>query len=203
MLQRCLDYVRVEVGIKFVRSTCRASLLSGSRRKVQNFARARFPRYVQYRGASQAYVIEFKIDPLLDILVAVRVRAHTLARHSARDDVRMRRNGTTSNPSRAPTGGHGRAAQWRAHEGDGKPSLRRVHPQRNGFILKAWKSAISHVNPVHPVTDEHSAAAMIVLVECEDYDEGTKTTMYCCGRLGVRRPQGYLVCSIVAKLVPI
>ena len=47
--------------------------------------------------------------------------------------------------------------------------------QRNGFILKAWKSATSHVNPVHPVTDEHSAAAMIVLVECEGYDEGTKT----------------------------
>ncbi len=136
----------------------------------------------------------------------VRVRAHALARHSARDDVRMRRNGTTSNPSRAAAGRHGHAAQWRAHEGDGKPSRLakpwRVHPQRNGFILKAWKSAISHVNPVHPVTDEHSAAAMIVLVECEGYDEGTKTTMYCCGR-HVRRPQGHLVCSIVAKLVPI
>jgi len=55
----------------------------------------------------------------LDIFVAVRVRAHARARHSARDDVRTRRVGITSNYSRAPAGGRGRTAHWRARERDG------------------------------------------------------------------------------------
>jgi len=55
----------------------------------------------------------------LDILVAVWVRAHALAGHLARNNARTRRNGTTSNCSRAPAGGRGRTALWRARERDG------------------------------------------------------------------------------------
>ena len=83
------------------------SIRSGSETRYNRFQRVVSPVLAERERES------------LDFLVAVRVRAHAPARHSARDDVRTRRNGTTSNPSRAPAGGHGRAAQWRARERDG------------------------------------------------------------------------------------
>jgi len=55
----------------------------------------------------------------LDILVAVRVRAHALAGHLARNNARTRRNGNASNCSRAPAGVRGRTAHWWARERDG------------------------------------------------------------------------------------